>query len=172
MDYFEYCTKTRSAWPSVECLEDLSFVIYYVPDVDCLQAKRYFTWEERKDIVRELDFVFERFSLRDSFLKEVREARIRGKKHWKKRRWKLPVKKRGCGAEGAGGSGAEGAEGVATARYNVSWALKWAVDNQDLSSFDVFWENLSVLVKCGEVQGVKSKQSGFKLFVDKVEKMK
>lgn len=165
MDYFEYCTKTRSAWPSVECLEDLSFVIYYVPDVDCLQAKRYFTWEERKDIVRELDFVFERFSLRDSFLKEVREARIRGKKHWKKRRWKLPVKKRGAVVVG-------GTADIDVARYNVSWALKWAVENQDLSSFDVFWENLTVLVKCGEAQGVKSKQSGFKLFVDKVEKMK
>lgn len=170
MDYFEYCTKTRSAWPSVECLEDLTFVIYYVPDVDCLQAKRYFTWEERKDVVRELDFVFERFSLRDSFLKEVREARIRGKKHWKKRRWKLPVKKRG----GVGETLNSGLDSVDldVARYNVSWALKWAVENQDLSSFDVFWENLSVLVKCGEVQGVKSKQSGFKLFVDKVEKMK
>ena len=190
MDYLEYCTKARSAWPSVECLEDLSFVIYFVPDVDCLQAKRYFTWDERKDIVRELDFVFEHFSLRDSFLKAVRESRIRGKKHWKKRRWKLPLKKKTVGFAGARASG-----DIEIAKYNASWALKWAIENQDLSSFDVFWENFSLLMKCGvcsmkcevceeecgvcsvcelcgEFLGLKSKQAVFKKFIDKVEKMK
>lgn len=175
MDYLEYCTKARSAWPSVECLEDLSFVIYFAPDVDCLQAKRYFAWDERKDIVRELDFVFEYFSLRDSFLKAVRESRIRGKKHWKKRRWKLPLKKKVKSVGGGGGD-------VETAKHNVMWALKWAIENQDLSSFDVFWENFSVLMKCevcdmkcgacGEFLGLKSKQAVFKKFIDKVEKMK
>lgn len=160
MNYLEYCKKVRGAWPSVECLADLSFVLYYVPDVDCLQRKRYFTWDERADVTQELSHVFRYFSLRDSFLKAVRESRIRGKKHWKKRRWKLPEK-------GKVKVKVVSEEDMLIAKNNLEYAVKWAAKNQDLSTFDIYLEAYKVLPHSSS-----SKTKIFKEFVDKVEKMK
>ena len=166
-DYYNFCLKARGAWPSVECLEDLSFVLYYVPEKGCLQAKRYFRWDEREEVKKDekLQKIFAHFSLRDSFLKQVRESRIKGKKHWKKRRWKLPLKVNNDIRAINVINAINDTNKVSV--NNLNWALNYAAKNQDLNSFEVYLEAYRKLNK-----DRKSKKTILKEFVDKVEKMK
>lgn len=161
-DYYNFCLKARGAWPSVECLRDLSFVLYYVPEKGCLQAKRYFRWDEREEVRHDekLQKIFAHFSLRDSFLKQVRESRIKGKKHWKKRRWKLPLKV----VTNVTNTVSDTDEVNVN---NLNWALNYAAKNQDLNSFEVYLEAYRKLNK-----DKKSRKTILKEFIDKVEKMK
>lgn len=158
--------------------DNVVFVLSFYPDVNSYKFQKEFTFDQLNVIINSIGDgkgdLFYFFSLSDSFLSKVRNARFSGggRKPWKKRNWPLPFKwakiKSEFGIDNVFIAPIDSEERIQCLE-NMRICIKKAAQSYSYQPFELYYSSFNELLRLDGKKGRGSRKIAWSQFKNAVE---